>query len=165
MKKKLRKLMSRICFYTFRTNKFVSELEGLFGEKIFVIEKPAKDFAKLKAAILESGAEQVVGVGMVKGESRWEKFCYNRIGKNVINSDSPERLSLARLVRAIPDGARKMGYSGRAGINSSLNSSLYGISVGEGMSFGFCNYVAFRIKTELSSKLKSGFLHLNAKDL
>lgn len=130
----------------------MGELEDLFGEKIFVIEKPAQDFARLKAAIEKSGAEYVVGIGMVKSESRWEKLCYNRIGRNVINPEFAEKLSLASLGSKIP------AFAG-------MTEGVAGIPTGEGMSFGFCNYVAFRIRTEMGTKLKRGFLHLNVGDL
>ncbi len=153
--------MSKIFFYTFRTNRFVGELEVILGERIFVIEKPAQDFAKLKSAIERSGAELVVGIGMVKGESRWESSCYNRIGNNVINSDFPERLSLDCFRSKIPAFLfRHTGYAGQA---ARMTEDVVSIPVGEGMTFGFCNYVAFRVRAELDAKLKNGFLHLNVR--
>lgn len=134
-----------IFFYTFRTNKFVSELEDVLDQKVYIVERPAKDFAKLKSAIEESGVESVVGIGMVKGSTRWESICYNRIGKSEINSGDPESLGLKCLSSKIP------AFAGMT-------------KVGKGMTFGFCNYVAYRISNEVKG-VENSFLHLNPDDV
>jgi len=136
--------MSSTFFYTFRTNKFVTEIERVLGQKVYVIDRPAKDFAKLLSAIDESGADLVVGIGIVRAKSRWERFCYNQIGKNRISDDAPDRLSLEN--------------------PSSKTPAFAGMTIdGKGMTFGFCNYVAFRIASE--TKLRNGFLHLRKEDI
>lgn len=129
----------KVFFYTFRTNKFVSEIEMALGQKIYVIDKPAQDFRRLLAEIERSGASSVCGIGMAKTYSRFEAKTFNRVGKNRIEQSAPNDFMLD-----IPDQAA--------------------IKTDSKMTFGPCNYVAFRLGSNFSDK-KHYFLHLVAKDI
>ena len=123
--------MSNTFFYTFRTNRFVDQIEEVLGQEVFVIEKPSKDFARLQSEIKKSGANHVVGLAIIeKGKSRFELETYNRIG-------------VGRAVKSLE----------KTGIPSS-----------KGMSYGFCNYVAFRLAASLP-KLERSFIHLKKEDI
>jgi hypothetical protein len=132
--------MAKIFFYTFRTNKFVAELENSLNQKMYVADKPAKDFSKLKAEIEVSGARYVVGIGMTKGTSRFEEEAHNRFGANIIDIKN----SSTKLKLSVPGGL--------------------GFDSGKGMTFGFCNYVAFRLSNELKG-IDNSFIHLNPDDI
>jgi len=131
--------MSEVFFYTFRTNKYVTELENVLGQEVHIIDKPAQDFGKLLSVIGASGADKVCGIGISKRHTRFEEKTFNRIGKNKIDRSSPEQLSL----------------------NVPADSA---IKTDTRMTFGPCNYVAFRLKSELPDK-KHYFVHLLAKDI
>lgn len=127
-------------FYTFRTNKFIDEIEDALGQEVYIIDKYAKDFDKLVEAIKSSGADKVVGIGISKRYTRFETRAYNKLGKNEIVKGDPDRLSL-----------------------NVLNDSY--IKKDNRMTFGPCNYVAFRLKNELSADKKHYFLHIVADDI
>lgn len=128
-----------VFFYTFRTNKFVGEIEGALGQKVYVIDKPAQDFEKLLYAIEQSGAELICGIGMSKRYTRFEEKTFNRVGKSKIDKDSPDEFEL--------------GLPKESAINTDSK-----------MTFGPCNYVAFRLKVKFPDK-KHYFLHLVAEDI
>lgn len=151
--------MDRTFFYTFRTNRFVGELEEVLDRKVFVLDKYSKDFGKLLEAIKLSGAGSACGIGMIKrGESRFEEFAFNKIGRFKIDLDAPERIKLTPSLVNLLKFSRENGKLRSTG---SLRGSF--VESGVGMTFGPCNYVAFRISLETG--LKNSFLHLNPKDI
>jgi hypothetical protein len=136
--------VSNTFFYTFRTNRFVDQIEEVLGQEVFVIEKPSKDFARLQSEIKKSGANHVVGLAIIeKGKSRFELETYNRIGVGrAVKSSDLEKVSL--------------------NVRSGLEKT--GIPSSKGMSYGFCNYVAFRLAASLP-KLERSFIHLKKEDI
>ncbi len=130
--------MPNVFFYTFRTNRFVGDIEDVLGERVYVIDRYAKDFDMLMLAISKSGAEAVCGIGISRWYTRFEEMAFNKLGKNRIVKDGEEEVKLS-----IPKG--------------------FGIKSDSRMTFGPCNYVAYRISTE--SKLKNFFLHLKPDDI
>lgn len=131
-------MSSNTFFYTFRTNSLKKEMEEVLGQNIYVLDRPAKDFDGLLEAVKSSGAEYVLGIALTKGRSRFEEVAFNRIGKGRVEKDS--------------DTKEVHLYVSHAGVRS-----------GRGMTYGFCNYAAFKVAVNLDQK--SGFLHLNAKDI
>ncbi len=124
-----------VFFYTFRTNKFTQDIESILGQEVYVIDRYAKDFDKLVDVIDLSGNESVCGIGIsLKGRSRFEKKAFNKIGKNKISLSGPEEVIL-----------------------STPRESL--INWSSGMTFGPCNYVAYRLAI---AKIKKSnyFIHI-----
>lgn len=132
-------ILSNTFFYTFRTNKHVVELEEVLGLKVYVIDKPAQDFEKLLSAIEQSGADSVCGIGMSKLYTRFEEKSFNRVGNSTIDQNSP----------------------GEFNLDVPTNSE---VKTDSSMTFGPCNYVAFRLRGELKDK-KNYFLHLCPEDM
>ncbi len=130
--------MSQIFFYTFRTNRFIDEIEDVLGKEVYVIDKYSKDFAKFIEAIKLSGASKVCGIGISRYYTRFEEFTFNKIGKNKIVKDGPEKIKLS-----IPE-------------SKVFNNDAR-------MTFGPCNYVVYRLGTE--TNLENYFLHIRPKDL
>lgn len=127
-----------IFFYTFRTNKFVTDIEEALGQKVYVIDRYSKDFDQLKEAVKLSDASVVCGIGISRYYTRFEKFAFNRIGNHEIVKGGPERIKL-----------------------SILQSN--DIESDSRMTFGPCNYVAYRLSVETNSN--QHFLHIRPQRL
>lgn len=131
--------MNNVFFYTFRTNKFVGEIERVLGQEIYIVDKYAKDFDDLVDAINFSGAVMVVGIGISKRYTRFETRAYNRLGRYEILKGGPDKLSLS-----VPKG-------------SSMKKDTK-------MTFGPCNYVAYRLSVTLTDN-KHYFIHIKSDDI
>jgi chromosome condensin MukBEF complex kleisin-like MukF subunit len=130
--------MPQTFFYTFRTNKFIDEIEDALGQEVYIIDKYSKDFAKLVEGIKLSGASNLCGIGISKYYTRFEEYTFNKIGKNKIVIDGLEKIKLS-----IPE------------------SKVFNTDTR--MTFGPCNYVVYRLGTE--TDLENYFLHIMPKDL
>jgi hypothetical protein len=133
--------MAEVFFYTFRTNKLVTEIEETLGHKLYVIDKPAQDFNELFSAIESSGTEAIFGVGMSRGISRFESKAFNVYGKGLADKAS----DLKSIALSVP-------------------AQTSGIVVASGMTAGPCNYIAFKLAIHFPDK-KNYFLHLKKEDI
>lgn len=131
--------MNKVFFYTFRTNKFVGEIERVLGQEVYIVDKYAKDFDKLVDAINASGAVKVVGIGISKRYTRFETTAYNKLGRHEIVKGGPDQLSLSTPTDSY------IGQDNR-------------------MTFGPCNYVAYRLAVALAGK-KHCFMHIKPDDI
>lgn len=130
--------LANIFFYTFRTNKFIGEIEEALGREVYVIDRYSKDFEKFLEAVRGSGAEVICGIGISRYYTRFEEVAFNKIGKNEIVKSGPSIVKLN-----IPKSGN--------------------IKTDSKMTFGPCNYVAYRLS--LDEGLKNYFLHIRPRDV
>jgi hypothetical protein len=130
-------------FYTFRTNKFVEDIEAATMQKLYIIDKPAKDFDKLVETIKQSGKTSICGVAISKWMTRFEEESFNKSG----NGKALKDCSVESTKLSLP-----------------VNLDQLGIRIEKRMTAGPCNYVAFRLAVQFP-EMQSYFLHVRPKDI
>ncbi len=132
--------MSNVLFYTFKSFPFSDSLP----ENSFVLAKLNSDIKLLEERILNDKPEIVIGVGLVRGFSRFERIAVNKFNKVKVNKNSQESFSLV-----FPE-------KGFENIKLSYKPTR-----------SFCNWSAFKLAEfieENNLDLKLSFLHINRKD-
>ncbi len=133
--------MSKVLFYTFKSFPFSDVFDK---ENIFVLAKLSNDIKLLEDTILKEKPEIVIGVGLVRGFSRFERIAVNKFNRGKVSKNSKESFNLI-----FPE-------KGFENIKLSYKPTR-----------SFCNWSAFKLaefmeQNNLDSKLS--FLHINRKD-
>lgn len=129
----------QVFFYTFRTNRFIGEIEKAIGQEVYIVDKYVKGFDQLVESIRLSQATRVVGIGISKRYTRFETTAYNRLGRHEMLKGGPDKLGLN-----VPN-------------DSSMEKDTK-------MTFGPCNYVAYRLSVTLTDN-KHYFIHIKSDDI
>lgn len=135
--------MTKVFYYSFRTNKFVSEIEKVTGQGVYIIDKPAQDFEQLVQAINSSVPDVIFGIGMNKRMSRFESEAFNKSGIGKVD---------------------KASYLISIGLDTPNRKDRAGFKVMSRMTAGPCNYIAFKLADRFPDK-RSYFLHLKSDDI
>lgn len=133
--------MYKVLFYTFKSFPYIDVFNT---DELFVLAKLSNDINLLEERILEDKPEVIIGVGVVRGFSRFERVAVNKFNKVKVSKNSIEYYDL-----------------------SSPEKGFENIKLSYKPTRSFCNWSAFKLaefieQNKLDSKLS--LLHINRKD-
>lgn len=129
--------MKKVLFYTFRT----FPIELIDTKDVFIFGKLKEDLKVFEKKILNESPDLIIGFGLVKGKSRFERIAINKFNNGVISETSPEFYNLE-----FPD----------KGFNT--------IKVSTKPTNSFCNWTMYKITDFLNEEsllTKMSFIHIN----
>ena len=133
--------MSKVLFYTFKSFPYIDVFNT---DELIILAKLSDDIKLLEDTILKEKPEVVIGVGLVRGFSRFERIAVNKFNKGQVSKNSIEYYDLSFPEKGFEN--LKLSYKPTR---------------------SFCNWSAFKLaefmeQNNLDSKLS--FLHINRKD-
>lgn len=127
-------------FYTFKSFPFIDALPA----DSFILAKLNSDIKDFQQTILRSQPELIIGIGSVKGFSRFERIAVNKFNNGKVSKFSKQYFDLT-----FPE------------------KGLDGLRLSYRPTKSFCNWSAFKLaefiqENNLNTKLS--FVHINRKD-
>lgn len=132
--------MPKVLFYTFKSFPFKDVLPA----NSFVLAKLNSDIKQLQQLILEQKPEIIIGIGLVRGFSRFERVAVNKFNNGKVGRVSKEYFDLTFPEKGFEN--LKLSYKPTK---------------------SFCNWSAFKLAEFIEQNnldLKLSFLHINRKD-
>jgi hypothetical protein len=132
---------NRVVVYSFRTNKFLSQLRAT-GFDVFVFGKLKDDLVRFQQLVEDAKPSRIVGIAVVKTRSRFETRAVNRFGR-----------------RGKVSPAGKASYLLYVPPESMFPRSRRATT-------SFCNWTAYKTSEFAEPKgIKVSFLHFNDNDI